>query len=100
MGVHQGVPDERVLVGEVPSEELTKRISKLACLEIQTGRQTGGVAKIPLHDTDRRGLAEGWVAMVQALEVVDSSFVNREQAGSETEGCQKSGLTIHSPVRA
>jgi hypothetical protein len=100
MGVHQGIPDERILVGVVPSEELTKRISKLASLEIQTGRQTSGVAKIALDDTDRCGLAKGWVVMVQALEVVDSSFVNGEQAGSETEGCQKSSLTIHTPVSA
>ena len=38
--------------------------------------------------------------VVQALEVVYSSFVNGEQAGSETEGCQKSSLTIQPEITA
>src|SRR4030095_8384998 len=89
-----------MLVAVIPRQKLPKRVSEFARLEIQTRREPGAIAQISLQNSDGCGLAQARVVVVQALEVVDSSFVNCEQAGSQTVRSQKSGLTIQPPTRA
>jgi hypothetical protein len=67
MGIHQREPDERILICVVPREKLTKGISKLACLQIQAGRQPRCIAQVPFENAGGQGLLKTGVMVVESL---------------------------------